>query len=166
MNTNRVVIRPHRVINQCEKYFTQGKPSLWVRCLFLFFFFFLLSPLFPQEHYLLKNQIEAIFNTGDYSLFKSISLERISANFDPPFELKGYIYIDKFIAEYTQRFTQFEAQGIEWSSLQMDGRYAVQSLNLILRNRRSEKVVYYKFILFLVKNKQEWKIYYLRGSNL
>jgi hypothetical protein len=128
--------------------------------------------LFPQDfdQYLLMKPIEKAIISGDFSGFKAISKEKISVNLEAPFDLNGYLYMDKFIEDFNRKFSHFETKRNEWSSIQLEEEYAVQSLNLILMDKRSEKNVYYKFIFFLTKEikktKQEWKIYYLRGLKI
>ena len=116
------------------------------------------------EHYLLMQEIpKALKNVMQ---FKPISEAKISVNLDSPFKLHGYLPIDKFIDDFSSRFSEFEILGIEWVSRQLEEQFAVQSLALILKNKPSEKTVYYKLIFFLVKKDKEWKIYYLRGLKI
>jgi len=119
-----------------------------------------------QEHYLEMQKIQEAINNGDFTLFKDISEDKVSVNFEAPFELKGYFYIERFIQDFNKRFSRFETKKIEWSSKQLEEKFAIQSLNLILKNRRSEKTVYYKFIFFMTKKNEEWKIYYLKGLKI
>jgi len=116
------------------------------------------------EHYLLMQEIPKAFK--NVMLFKPISEAKISVNLDSPFKLHGYFPIDKFIDDFTLRFSEFELLDIEWVSRQLEEQFAVQSLALILKNKRSEKTVYYKLIFFLAKEDKEWKIYYLRGLKI
>jgi hypothetical protein len=136
--------------------------------------------LFPDENenYLLMQPIEKGIYSGDFSGWKNISKEKISVNLEPPFDLNGYLYIEKFIEDFSRKFYQFgkksradnvqndKVKQIEWSSMQLEEMYAVQSLNLVLKDKRTEKNVYYKFIFFLAKVDKEWKIYYLRGLKI
>lgn len=119
-----------------------------------------------QGLFLQMQLIQEALESGDFTGFKNISENKISVNSEPPFELNGYLYIDRFIEEFNERFSQFETKKIEWSSKQIEEEFAIQSLNLMLKNRRSEKTVYYKFIFFMIKKNQEWKIYYLRGLKI
>ena len=104
--------------------------------------------------------------TGDFSHFKGISHARISVQLEPPFELGGYVPIAKFIEDFSSEYSLYKAERIEWSSKQIEENYAVQSLNVILKNKRSEKEIYYKLIFFMKKRLKQWKIYYLRGLRL
>ena len=99
-------------------------------------------------------------------LFKSISEAKISVNLESPLLIHGYFPIDKFIDDFTLEFSGFETLGIEWVSIQLEEQFAVQSLALELKDKRSEKTVYYKLIFFLAKKENEWKIYYLRGLKI
>jgi hypothetical protein len=116
------------------------------------------------EHYLLMQEIPNALQNAN--LFELISESKISVNLDSPFELYGYFNIHKFIDDYTLKFSVFEIMEIEWVSKQLEEQFAVQSLAVILKNKRSEKIVYYKFIFFLAKKEKEWKIYYLRGLKI
>lgn len=116
------------------------------------------------EHYLLMQEIPKAFE--NVVRFKPISEAKISVNLDSPFNLHGYFPIDKFIDDFTVKFSEFEILDIEWVSRQLEEQFAVQSLALILKNKRSEKTVYYKLIFFLTKKDNEWKIYYLRGLKI
>jgi hypothetical protein len=116
------------------------------------------------KHYLLMQEIPKALKS--VMLFKPISAAKISVNLDSPFKLHGYFPIDKFIDDFTLKFSEFEILDIEWVSRQLEEQFAVQSLALILKNQRSEKTVYYKLIFFLAKKDKEWKIYYLRGLKI
>jgi hypothetical protein len=141
---------------------------------FSFFVFCFLLLIYPASFtaaedfgaYLLMKPIANAFAASDFTLFRQDSTERISVHFDPPFDLHGYFYIDKFIDDITGKLAQLETQKMVWVSRQLEEQFAVQSLNLIFRNKRSDKTVYYKLIFFLTKKNQEWKIYYLRGLKI
>lgn len=130
--------------------------------LFPVFLFFLLANFAFSQFYLLKQPIEDSIFKGNFEAFTDICTEKVSANLEPPFLLKGYFDRDKFIEKFTKEFSHFIVEKIEWISLQVEEKFAIQSLNVILKNNRSGKVTYYKFIFFLTKNKQ-WKLYNLRG---
>ena len=116
------------------------------------------------KHYLLMEEIQdAIKNV---KLFKSISTAKISVNLESPLILHGYLPIDKFIDDFALEFSRFETLDIEWVSIQLEEEFTVQSLALVLKDKQSEKTVYYKLIFFLVKKDKEWKIYYLRGLKI
>lgn len=146
-----------------------GKKKLFL----LFFLFFSVFSVFSvgrfllavSGQFLLMEPIEDSLYKGDFKRFCEISEEKISVNFEPPFDLKGYVAIDKFIDDFSSAFSRYQAVGKEWSSKQIEENFAVQSLNLILKDKRSEKEIYYKFIFFM-KKRAEWKIYYLRGLKL
>ncbi|HLP48744.1 MAG TPA: hypothetical protein VK469_22580 [Candidatus Kapabacteria bacterium] len=128
----------------------------------LLFFFSLLLPSESTGQFLLMQPIENAIGTGNFTQFKEISAKKISVNLESPFNLRGYIAIAKFIEDFTGEYSPYKAEKIEWSSKQIDGNYAVQSLNVILKNKRSRQEIYYKFIFFMKRNVQ-WEIYYLRG---
>lgn len=124
------------------------------------------SFLWVQDHYLLSKQVENIIQKGEYRVFLEICLEEISVNCESPLELKGYYHIDKLIHDFDEKFSGFKVEQIEWASKELGERFAVESLNLILKNKRSDKIVYYKIIFFLKKVEQEWKIHYLKGLKI
>ena len=127
-----------------------------------------LTSLLPSAvtgHYLLMQPIENSIRTGDFTRFKEISKEKISVNFGPPFDLQGFVFIDKFIEDFSSKYAQYKVERIEWSSKHIEENFAVQSLNVILKERRSKQNLYYKFIFFMKKN-IKWKIYYLRGLRI
>lgn len=139
------------------------------RCYTLFLVLALVLPvLFPgflwtQEQYLLRLPIQEALEAGKYSSFNEICQDKISVNFEAPFNLSGYINRDKFIEDFSTLFSAYKTLEIEWASQQIEIPFAVQSLNLKMKNRRSDKTVYYKLILFMIKNDQKWKIYHCRG---
>jgi hypothetical protein len=119
-----------------------------------------------QEQYLLMQPISKGIYSGNFSSFKEVCRPKISVNFEPPFELTGYIDTEKFIQDFSDSFSRFKTLELEWSSKQIEIPFAVQSLNLILKNKRSDKTVYYKFIFFMIKSDQKWQIYHLRGLSI
>jgi|GEM_PF-635285 len=150
---------------------THGKSRKFFLLFFLFFSVYSVcsvGPLFlsaMSDQFLLMEPIRDALNNGDFSHLRKISEERISVNFEPPFDLKGYVSIDKFIEDFSPGYSLYRTVRIEPSSQQIEENYAVQSLNVILKDKRSEKDIYYKFIFFMRK-RVEWKIYYLRGLKL
>lgn len=142
--------------------------------LLVFFLMAMTLPAAEPPEYLLKKSIQDSLNTGDFNHLKNHSENKVSINCEPPFKLNGYIYIEKFIDDFNRKFAQYETNKIQWVSRHWEEKFAVQSLNLILKNKRSEKTVYYKIIFFLKKVKivikteviKEWKIYYIRGLRI
>ena len=138
--------------------------------MFLILFFassllrFFSSPLSSQSmgQFLLMQPIETAIRSANFSQFKGIAAKKISVNLEAPFDLRGYVLIEKFIEDFSEEYSPYKAERIEWSSKQIDENYAVQSLNVVLKNKRSRQEIYYKFIFFMKKNIQ-WEIYYLRG---
>lgn len=117
------------------------------------------------DQFLLMKPIDESLEKGDLSGFKSICEEKISVNFEEPFHFNGYFYIDQFIELFASKYEEFKVNKKEWSSKQIEDKFAIQSMNLVLKNTRSDRIIYYKFIFFMVKIK-EWKIYYLRGLKI
>jgi hypothetical protein len=140
------------------------------RCILLLILWILVmvSSSFAQtddvKHYLLMEEIQDAFK--NVKLFKSISTAKISVNLESPLILHGYLPIDKFIDDFALEFSRFETLDIEWVSIQLEEEFTVQSLVLVLKDKQSEKTVYYKLIFFLIKKDKEWKIYYLRGLKI
>jgi len=116
--------------------------------------------------YLLMSPIEEAVKTGDFAAFGQICPGRVSVNLELPFDLAGYFAREKFIRRLRAEFSLFKAERIEWISLQIEDEFAVQSLNLILKNTVSGSRVYYKLVFFLTKRDRQWKLYYLRGLSL
>lgn len=130
-----------------------------------FFLFFFLSTFVFSQFYLLEQPIEESIQSGDFKVFEDICTKKVSVNLEPPFQLKGYFFREKFIEKFTEEFSQYKVEKIEWISLQVEEKFAIQSLNVILKNNKSGKTTHYKFIFFLTKNTQ-WKLYNLRGLRL
>ena len=157
-----------------RKYKRKFLPFLFSSLLLFFFssFLFSASQLLSfsassfTDPFLLMQPIRDSIRTGDFSHFKGICLARISVQLESPFELRGYVPIAKFIEDFSSEYSLYKAERIEWSSKQIEENYAVQSLNVILKDKRSEKEIYYKFIFFMKKRLKQWKIYYLRGLRL
>ncbi len=130
----------------------------------LFFSIIFSTFAFPQ-FYLLEQPIEESFEKGDFKVFRDICTEKVSVNLEAPFHTTGYYYREKFISKFTAEFSRFKVEKIEWISLQVEEKFAIQSLNVILQDNHSGKITYYKFIFFLTKNNR-WKLYNLRGLKL
>jgi hypothetical protein len=125
----------------------------------------LLSILLVMKTFLLMGPIQTAFESGDFSHFHRICKPKISVNLEEPFGLNGYFFSDKFVHDFSGLFSHYEIGKIEWSSMQIQDDFAVQSLNLVLKDRRFERLVYYKFVFFMTRD-QEWKLYYLKGLRL
>lgn len=123
-------------------------------------------PSLSQKHFLVMEAVENAFNNGDFSYLEQALEKKISVYFEAPFQLNGYVRRERFIDYFNRQFTLFEFQRLEWRAKDTSRTLGVQSLNVVLKNKRSEKVVYYKFILFLRKVNEEWLIYYLKGQNI
>lgn len=119
----------------------------------------------PQP-YLLMQPIQDAIENGDFAALNDICTDKVSVNLESPFHLSGYFYREKFIARFAGEFSRFVARKIEWISLHIQDDFAIQSLNLILENRRSGRTVYYKFIFFMTQKQRQWKLYNLRGLRL
>ena len=121
---------------------------------------------FAQDQYLLSKPIRSALMDGDYSVFKGICTIKVSTNFESPVELTGYIYKEKFIEEFAHRFSRFTVLRIEGGVQQIESTFAVQSINVMMKHKRTDKTVYYKLIFFMTKIEQEWKIYYFKGLRI
>jgi hypothetical protein len=118
-----------------------------------------------SESFLLRRPIQQAFETGDFSLVRAVCQERVSVNFEPPFSMNGYFHRDKLTDRFSRHLADYSIENLEWLTRQVEERFAIQSLNLVLRDNRSEKQVYYKFIFFMTKDKT-WKLYYLKGLKI
>jgi len=121
---------------------------------------------FAQEQYLLSKPIRSALIDGNFSVFKDICQEKVTTNFEPPMDLTGYIYREKFTEVFAQMFSQFEVLKLEGGVQQIESSFAVQSINLMMRHKRTEKTVFYKLVFFMAKIEQEWKIYYFKGLRI
>lgn len=146
-----------------------------LRALFLPFFILLLSAAFSlpadntniSDHYLLMEPIGRSFLSGDFSELHTILAPYISIQMEAPFDLRGYVHARLLVGLLYRKFLQLRVEKNEWASKQLEGDYAVQSLNLILRHARSGKLIYYKFIFFLQKKaRYKWEIYFIKGLNI
>jgi len=120
--------------------------------------------LFSQQ-FLLRQPIQIAIESGDFSHLEVICQEKVSVNCEEPFRLNGYYSRQKFIAGFSGQFSKYELKEFEWLTRQIEENFAIQSLNVILKNKRSDKLIYYKFIFFMTQDKT-WKLYYLRGLRI
>jgi hypothetical protein len=125
----------------------------------------LLVLLVMFQQFLLRQPIQQAIETGNFSYLETICQEKVSVNFEEPFYLNGYIQRRQFINLFSKQFSRYEVKKLEWLTRQIEEKFAIQSLNLILKNRRSEKMVFYKFIFFMSKN-DKWELYYLKGLRI
>ncbi len=128
-------------------------------------FIILLTLFVNAQHFLLMQPIRNAVKNGDFSGFKTICKEKISINLEKPFLMNGYFYSEKFIDDFSIKFSEYKTQRIEWSSKQIEVDFAIQSLNIALKNKKSGRIVLYKLIFFMTRDK-EWKLYYLRGLRI
>jgi hypothetical protein len=117
------------------------------------------------QQFLLRQPIQRAIETSDFSTLEAICQEKVSVNFEKPFSLNGYYSRGTFIDVFSAQFSRFEVKKFEWLTRQIEEKFAIQSLNLILKNRRSEKLVYYKIIFFMTQDRT-WKLYHLKGLRI
>ena len=125
--------------------------------------------LLVAQPFLLMQPIQTAFESGDFSALLFVCQDKISVNFEEPFMLNGFFFREIFVDEFSLIISEYEINKIEWSSMHIQDRFAVQSMNLVLKNRRSERLLYYKFIFFMTRQNtrdKEWKLYYLKGLKL
>ena len=104
------------------------------------------------QQYLLMQPIQKSLITGNFSEFQQICRSNISVNIEIPFQLKGYLYIGKFIEEMSSKFLEFNTKRMELSSQHIEDNFAIQSYDLLIKNKKSEKVYLFKFIFFMSKD--------------
>ncbi len=109
----------------------------------------LLLLLQVTQHYLVMQPLQEAIQYGRFAALAPICQQRIVLNMEAPLGLSGVMSKEQFIEEFARRFSELEAEKIEWSSLQAEEDIAVQSLNLILKKRFSGSRVFYKLILFM-----------------
>ncbi len=126
----------------------------------------LLIFLMLQQSFLLRQPIVSALKTGEIKKLGAISRTHLAVNFRPPFSINGFFCRERFLEEFEREFAKYEIRDIEWpaKNIDIDGKYAVQSMNLVMRNRLTSRKVYYKFLFFMMRNsKKEWELYYLKG---
>lgn len=118
-----------------------------------------------EDQYLLMKPISSAVTSGKFEILKAHSSKKISVNLEAPFRVNGFLLVDKFVEDLKAVYSQYQVTRIQWVTKQIENTFAVESLNLNLKNQRSQKSVNYKFIFFMTKVDGKWKIYYLRGLN-
>lgn len=126
----------------------------------------LLIFLMLQQSFLLRQPIVSALKTGNMKRLGAISRSHLAVSFKPPFNINGFFRKERFLNEFGSVFRQYEIRDIEWpaKNIDIDGKYAVQSMNVVMRNRLTSRKVYYKFLFFMMRNsRKEWELYYLKG---
>ena len=118
------------------------------------------------QHYLLMGPIQDAVVSGDFSPFRDVCSERVSVNMEEPLALRGNFEKNRFIKNMTAGFSEFKVVSMEWISKHIWEDYAVQSLNLRMKNIRNGRDEVYKLIFFMKREQKEWTLYYLRGIRL
>jgi len=118
------------------------------------------------QHYLLMGPIQESIVSGDYNRFEKVCADSVSVNMENPLNFRGNYKRERFIKIISKKMRVFKVISLEWISKHMWEDYAVQSLNLKLKNIRNGKNEFYKLIFFMKRNKKEWTLYYLRGIKL
>jgi len=118
------------------------------------------------QHYLLMGPIQDAIVSGDYVGFGGVCAETVLMNMEEPVKLRGNYKKERFIKELSERMTGFKVISLEWISKHIWEDYAVQSLNLKMKDERNGRTEFYKLIFFMNKEGKEWKLYYLRGIKL
>ena len=113
-----------------------------------------------SQHYLLMDPIQNAFEDNDFSVFNNISTKQLIVNLESPISIAGDFKRKRFIEKFGRIMKYFKVKKSEWVSKHIWEDYAVQSMNLILKNMRSGDNEYYKFIFFLKRIKGDWKLYY------
>ncbi len=115
------------------------------------------------QHFLLMQPIEEAIRAGSFQQFSYTITPRISLHLDKPLNIFGYIGAHQFIAEFEKSFSPYRTERLEWISKQIDGDFAVQTLNLILWDVGASNRIYYKLVFFLRREGGQWRMYHLRG---
>ncbi len=131
----------------------------------------LLFLLQVTQHYLVMQPVQEAIQNGRFAALAPICRPSVVVSLEEPLAIRGALGREQFIDEFSDRFVALKAIELEWSSLQVEGNNAVQSLNLILSRRFSGARIYYKLILFMSSDtipgkEKEWKLYYLRGLKI
>jgi hypothetical protein len=101
---------------------------------------------------LLRQSIQKAIQTENFKNFVSICKKKVSIHFEEPFSLNGYFYRRHFIDVFSKKFYQYQVRNFEWSTKQIEENFAIQSLNLVLKHKKSAIVIYYKFIFFMTRD--------------
>lgn len=128
----------------------------------------LLLLLQVTQNYLVMQPVQEALVNGRFAALAPICRPKVVVNLEEPLAVRGTLVGAQFIDEFSARFAGLDVEKLEWSSLQVEEDNAVQSLNLILKQRFSGARVVYKLILFMNSEtrpgrEKEWKLYYLRG---
>ncbi len=115
------------------------------------------------QHFLLMQPIEQILESRDFSIFNQICGDKVSVYFENPIFLRGHFQTPEYIEKFSKLFSEFQMVRKEWSSQQVGENYAIQSLNLILKSKKSDKSFFYKFIFFM--SRDEVEIFEFDGKN-
>ncbi len=110
--------------------------------------------------------IQQSIESGDYSRFEKVCSDSVSVNMENPLNLRGNYGRERFVKIISEKMNEFKVTSLEWISKHIWENYAVQSLNLELKNIRSGKNEFYKLIFFMKRNRKKWTLYYLRGIKL
>lgn len=116
-------------------------------------------------HYPLENPILYAFGSGDFADFANICKPEVSVNLSRPFNIKGYVPIQKFVDEITAQYRYFDTDSIEWYERQIDvdNQITTQSLKVKIRPSGSKLTFSCQIIFMLEKKDKKWKIFYLRS---
>ena len=118
------------------------------------------------QHFLLMSPIQDSIISGDYDKFEKVCATTVSVNMEEPVKLEGNYKKDRFINKLHMQMNRFKVEKLKWISKHIWEDFAVQSLDLELRNIRNGKDEFYKLIFFMKREKKEWTLYYLRGISL
>ncbi len=118
------------------------------------------------QHYLLMGPIQNSIVSGNYNGFENVCTETVSVNMEKPLSLRGHYNKKRFARELSFIMEEYKVISLEWISKHIWEDYAVQSLNLKLKNFRNGKNEFYKLIFFMKRKGKEWVLYYLRGIRL
>ena len=113
--------------------------------------------------YPLQKQIEHAFKTGNFKDFINICEKKITVNMTRPLEINGFFFIGQFMEQIKESYAEYNVVQIKWTSRMIDEKFTTESLMLELKHKINRRIILYRLIFFLKKNRKEWKIYYLRG---
>lgn len=107
------------------------------------------------QHFLLMQPIEQSLESRDFSIFKQICGDKVSVYLEDPIFLRGHFKTPVYIQKFSALFSEFQMVRQEWSSQQVEEKYAIQSLNLMLKSKKFDKSYFYKFIFFMSRDEVE-----------
>ncbi len=121
------------------------------------------------QNFLLMQPIGNSLKANNFLLLENYCTKQVVVNFDEPLNCSGIYTKEKFVKELQKIFKEFEIIKYTWSTKHIENIYAVQSIDLVLKNKvmNNNRKILFKIIFFMKKAKKDkWLLYYLNGKNI